>query len=76
MVRLGTPEYGVTECTRTCNIVKITATYEKILEVDVDEDFDEAVMSAIDDITLEDLDYDWEEVGEETELVYVKGGLK
>ncbi len=72
MVRLGASEYGVTECARAFNKVKITATYEAYIEVDVDEDFDEAIMTAIDNIELEDLDYDWEVEGEETELVYVK----
>lgn len=72
MVKLGAPEYGVTECAYTYKKVKITATYEAYIEVDVDEDFAEAVMTAIGGIGLDDLEYDWEEVGEETELVYVK----
>ena len=73
MVRLGASEYGVTECLYTHQRVKITATYEKYIDIDVDEDFDEAVMAAIDNIELEDLDYNWEVEGEESELVYVKG---
>ena len=72
MIALNT-EYGVTECAYTYKKVKVIATYEKIIEVDVDEDFDKAVEAAFDDITLEDLDYDWEELEEESELVYVKG---
>ena len=72
MVRLGT-EYGVTECAYTYNRVKITATYETYIEVDVDEDMDAAIEAAFDEIELADLDYDWNVVGEETELVYVKG---
>ena len=73
MVTVSTPQYGVTVCERTFNRVKVIATYEKIIEIDVDEDFDEAVMNAIDEITPDDLSYDWEELGEETELVYVRG---
>lgn len=73
MVRLGAPEYGVTECACTYSKIKITATYEKVIKVEVDEDVDAAIEAAFDDIDLGDLDYDWHFVGEETELVYVKG---
>lgn len=73
MIATGAPQYGVTVCEDTHNKVRITATYEKIIDIDVDADFDKAVEAAFDDITLEDLDYDWEELGQETELVYVRG---
>ena len=72
MVRLGAPEYGVTECARTYSKIKITATYEKYIEVEVGGDVDAAVEAAFDDIQLDDLDYDWDIVGEKTELIYVK----
>lgn len=72
MERLGPSEYGVTECLYNYSKVKITATYEKFIEVEAGEDIDAAVEAAFDDIKLEDLDYDWDIVGEKTELVYVK----
>lgn len=72
MVRLGASEYGVTECAYTYNRVKITATFETYIEVDVDDDIEAAVDDAINDIDLGDLDYDWNIVGEGTELVYVR----
>lgn len=71
MREIGRPEYGVTPCEYTYQRVKITATYEKVIEVDVDEDFDKAIESAFDKIALEDLDYDYEELGEDTDIVYV-----
>lgn len=71
MREIGKPEYGVTPCEYTYQRVKITATYEKVIEVDVDEDFDKAIETAFDGITLEDLDYDYEELGEDTDIVYV-----
>lgn len=75
MERLGPSEYGVTECLYTYSKVKITATYEKIIEVEVGGDVDAAVEAAFDEIQLDDLDYDWDIVGEKTELVYVKEGV-
>lgn len=72
MVRLGAPEYGVTECAYTYNRVKITATLTKYIEVDVDDDIEAAVDEAIDSIDLSDFDYEYDIVGEDTELVYVK----
>ena len=72
MIALST-EYGVTESAYTYNKVKIIATYEKIIEIDVDEDFDKAIEAAFDDIALDDLDYDWEEIGEDTEILLKYG---
>ena len=74
MREIGRPEYGVTPCEYTYQRVKITATYEKVAEftdMTGNEDFDKAIESAFDKIALEDLDYDYEELGEDTDIVYV-----
>lgn len=72
MREIGRPEYGVTPCEYTYQRVKITATYEKVIDVDVDYDFYDAINNVIDNITPDELDYDYEIVGEETENVYVR----
>ena len=72
MREIGRPEYGVTPCEFTYQRVKITATYEKVIDVDVDYDFYDAINNVIDNITPDELDYDYEIIGEETESVYVR----
>ena len=72
MREIGRPEYGVTPCEYTYQRVKITATYEKVIDVDDDDDFYDAINNVIDNITPDELDYDYEIVGEETENVYVR----
>ena len=72
MRKIGRPEYGVTPCEYTYQRVKITATYEKVIDVDDDDDFYDVINNVIDNITPDELDYDYEIVGEETENVYVR----
>lgn len=72
MVAIGGSEYGVTTCEFIYQKVKITATYEKIIEVPVEDDIEDAVDRAIGNIDLSDFDYDYNVIGEETELVYLK----
>ena len=72
MREIGRPEYGVTPCEYTYQMVKITATYEKVIDVDVDDDFYDAINNVIDNITLDELDYDYEIIGEKAESVYIR----
>ena len=71
MVPIAT-ECGVTEYTYSYKTVKITATYEKCIDVDDDDDFYDAINNVIDNITPDELDYDYEIIGEKAESVYIR----
>ena len=59
---------------RTYNIVRIKATFEKCIEIPVEDDIDDAVDDVISKLDLSDFDYDYDEVGSRTELVDVYVG--
>lgn len=73
MIQISAPEYGVTEYESTVYKIRITATLEQYIEVDADDDIEEAVDEAISEIELGNFDFDYDIIGEETERIYVKG---
>lgn len=72
MIQVSPSEYGVTEYESTVYKIRITATLEQYIEVPVEDDIEEAVDMAIENIDLGDFDYDYNIIGESTELVYVR----
>ena len=68
MERLSAPAYGVAEYAAKYKRVKVTAKYETYIDVPVEDDEYEAIEEVVDNLDLSDFDYDYEVMGEKSEI--------